>query len=195
MDPRGIELAREELAEAKEAFSLFQTAPDYETANDQWRRFLGASARVFEKLKTASKSDEHSQRWFASQQNLRFSDPLLIYIREARNSSEHGLEPYTELKKGSAQITAKGSTHIQRITVHERGLRIVSSNPEALRVKVELAQTRLVRVYSEKLSRWFETPEEHLGTPVDGTDPNAVASLTIAFLEDLVQQVDTYLGG
>jgi hypothetical protein len=104
MDSRALAAARTRLARAKNAVAGLDKATTVEEMHSGWWAFLLAADGIYSKLEQGAKGTSKSEPWFGKVKHLRKTDPLLLYIHQARNSDEHGIE--------DSSFTAVGTTSI-----------------------------------------------------------------------------------
>lgn len=141
----------------------------------EWAGFLVHANRVLTKLGQGAK-DGHSQPWFGTIIHQRRTDPLLLYIHQARDASEHG-----DVVLGQDVVLRN-----QPATV------IALFTPEALTTgggsagsSLNLPTVSLLAVTNR--SRTYKPPMEHLGQPIRPTI-EVVAQAMLAFLTEVVAE-------
>lgn len=155
--------ARPELQDAKRALDAMLRSGDLDELDRNWVDFLRHLERVWNKAYAQLNSSSRKfQGWTerGRMQKLRRQDPLVKYLRQARNADEHGIE---EL----AMKTAAGAM-------------TVSSRRPAT-ILVQPATYVLVPVTSRGVV--YPVPTSHLDKPLASTDPVLLATLGIAFYE------------
>lgn len=187
----GVEKAKKRLALARQHLAAIQAARSYPEFEDAWYQFLVAANSADAILEATSRKDNISQPWFGGKIRQRKKDPLLNYMHQARNSDEHGIESVTEHVPSSIGINAiGGALHIRHLTVTENGIigDFDTSNGGAPVITHTPAHARLITVKNEKFSDSFDPPTEHLGQQLSDASPYAVATLWLAYLEDLTTE-------
>lgn len=91
LEQAGIRLAR-----AQVALTDLKAADNFRDAERAWTDFLLAANTFFAKLEQGAKSNGRSNAWFGRKVKQRKDDPVLRYLKAARNSDEHGIERVTE---------------------------------------------------------------------------------------------------
>jgi len=100
MDTVAIQAARDCLQRARDALRALESASDFAATQSAWTDFLIMANRVYTKLEQGSKSRGASAAWFGRKRHERRKDDLLRYIKNARDTDEHGLSNVTEVRPG-----------------------------------------------------------------------------------------------
>ena len=181
-----LDQATRQFEEAKEALSTFANATDFKEMEVAWSRFLISSNGVYAKVEQASKSNAKSKEWYRRKKDERKSDPLLIYLRQARNSDEHSVELITARHIDSLELSGGGSYTVDGRYGATIGSLIVSEAPSPS-VKVDNPHIRVSSVHDRSYT--FEPPKEHMGQPITDNSVIGIASLFITYLERLLIEV------
>ena len=88
-----IEQVERRFHSAEAALADMSTRREFAELALDWTRFLNALDDGLSRLISGAQTDAASRRWFAARTKERRVDPLLSYLREARNTPEHGLHP------------------------------------------------------------------------------------------------------
>jgi hypothetical protein len=96
MDLNALEQAGIRLGRAQVALADLRAAENFRDAEEAWTDFLSAANTFFAKLEQGAKANGRSGAWFGRKVKQRKDDPVLRYIKAARNSNEHGIERVTE---------------------------------------------------------------------------------------------------
>lgn len=180
---------------AKDALARLDTAADYPAMIKAWVEFLIACGGIYTKLEQGAKGCPKSTYWFGTKKHERRVDPLLVYLHQARNADEHGIEPVT---KPFSYIVFGGPTPLAGVetTTGPDGEEIVTpiwqggQQPghytEASGSFAQLATVRDARYGDE-----FKPPIEHLGEPLTNTWPYGVGSVGLAYFDSLITEAGT----
>jgi hypothetical protein len=175
-----LDQATRRLEEAKEAISTLARTPDFREMEVAWSRFLISSNGVYAKVEQASKSNAKSKEWYRRKKDYRKSDPLLLYLHQARNSDEHSVELITARHIDSIELSGGGSYTVDGKYGANIGFFTVSEGPSPS-TKVNNPHIQLSSVHDR--SKVFDPPKEHMGQPITDNSVIGIASLFIAYLE------------
>jgi hypothetical protein len=144
--------------------------------------FLGASGRVFAKLKRGSKVSTRSSDRYEEKLRQRREDPLLRYLLHARNAREHSIEEITE-KYETKTTCLKPKERVA--AAMERGL-IGSPIAPLEMVDVTPAHVRLLEVVD--WGTCYSPPSQHHGIALTDTSPANIAELGLAYLNLMLKE-------
>jgi hypothetical protein len=187
MNKTAVEGARSCLDRAKAAVTAMEYADSFDKMEDAWTDFLVMGNRVYTRLEQGSKTDGKSVAWFGRKKHERRKDPLLRYIKNARDADEHGLEKVTERQPGSIGVKLGGGepVHVEEghIISGPSGVDMsfkLRDSAAPVSISVNPASVRLVEVtnYGDKYQ------------PPGSTNPIAVAQKAVTFLEALIAEAE-----
>ena len=118
MKKQAVEQARGQLEAAKAAVEGLRHSGNFEEFSTAWSAFLHNANRIYTKLEAGSKLNAKSRQWFGQMKRERKANSLLQYIRQARNSDEHGLEPVAEVVPGSLNLSSNAPVHIKSVVIN-----------------------------------------------------------------------------
>lgn len=104
MDQVAVGAARGCLGRAKEALLSLKQTDNFDEMEVAWSNFLIMANRVYVKLEQGAKISSKSNAWFGRKKHERRNDPLLSYVKNARDADEHGLMKITERTKGGIGV-------------------------------------------------------------------------------------------
>lgn len=145
---------------------------DFASFDASWREFLQKLERVWNKTQAAVCRHPRWPRLEAEVANLRNNDPLLRYIRHARNADEHSIQSMT--------------------TDWNANLRV--SQVEASSVKLEWDPWDRPLLPVKNRGVVYEPPREHLGRSIadkfkkGSAEPIVVADLALHFYRNLLDR-------
>ncbi|WP_394677761.1 hypothetical protein [uncultured Sphingobacterium sp.] len=173
--------AQEELNHAKEAFKRFkQTNGPHHPLNKDFQDFVIHLDLVFIKAERGCQDIRNKFEPFQGQyKKLRREDPLLSYLKNARDAINHGMEIICDL-----QITSerKITSYIDISHVDKEGSTITEKVP------MYAAEIKLQK-FNINGKDWLP-PISHLGTPLYCKgDPSEVADLAFQFYEDFLSEI------
>jgi hypothetical protein len=182
MKKQALEQAHNQLQEAKAIVEELRQSSNFREFSTAWSAFLIHANRVYTKLEAGSKSNAQSRQWFGRKKQERKTDQLLQYLRQARNSDEHGLEPVTEVVPGSLSLSSSAPVHIRSIVATPKGVTIASDQPDAIQLALTPTTAKLVRVFDDRSSRWYEPP---------AISPLEAAESVLTYLGALLAEAET----
>jgi hypothetical protein len=110
--------SKRELTAASRALERMKSSSNFDELEDEWKSFLHSIEKVWVK---AERACQHVRNQFEPWQGRfvteRRKDPLLSYLRHARNSDQHTIQEMMEKKPASRSmyIEGGGSVHIDRL--------------------------------------------------------------------------------
>src|SRR4051812_42662853 len=126
MDKIAIVAAQQCLERAKQNLDTFESAATYQKMEESWAHFLTMANRVYVKLEQGSKISGPSKGWFGRKKHERRSDPLLAYVKNARDADEHGLQNVTDRTPASLGVKFPTATNDNPVRVKSG---VVKSGP------------------------------------------------------------------
>ncbi len=191
------------LSEANTAVELIRLAETGVELRRSWESFLSCFSRSIGRLITLSKSDSRSKPWghrllAASKKD----DEGLVLLREARNSSEHGLspsagfvDPMVAIGRGAIGLSGNVNMRFGRLVVdgsepHDLSISIRDGRIAKLEGPVNTdvfeipAMVEMRRLHSEEKSRWFEIPTKVWDQPVTFGCAQSLTNRAIVGLRD-----------
>lgn len=84
--------AKKELEAAKKSLFQMQLTDDFEKLEDLWRDVLKRLERCYDKAKDAYHEIPKFKSWIGNYESLRKKDPLLSYLKQARNADTHSIK-------------------------------------------------------------------------------------------------------
>ncbi|WP_237642483.1 hypothetical protein [Stenotrophomonas panacihumi] len=162
--------ARETLEDLDKQLDRFQSAQTLDEARRCWEECLIIIERLWNRIEGAYRN---SARWgglSGTYQRHRASDPLLAYVKMARDSLEHGVEPVMQTEPGGFAINPidrSKPTRIENLSMQGGVVRIGGmTNAQFVAIAPSL---KLVAVHNRGGSR--NPPTSHLGKPIDLGNP------------------------
>lgn len=185
------------LARAKEHLHAMAQATSLEVFKKFWPDFLTMANRVYVKLEQGAKDNGPSSGWYGRKKNERRTDPLLQYVKQARDADEHGLAKVTGRSPGQVGIrfTEDRAVWSGTIRTGPDGVTITpaSENRDTpMEITAYPSDVTLVPVVN--YATQYDVPTVHLGNPVplhpvSGTPhPITVGELMIKHLETVIHE-------
>jgi hypothetical protein len=167
-------------------------SPSLQAFEEHWKDLLHHIERVW--TKSLHKYDAH-QGWRALRvkyESLRNDDPLLSYVKNARDTDEHTVNEIVQHEPGGIGINAAegNSLYIERMEIGRGKISIKS--PQRIRVDFIPGKTKLLPVV--KRDRNYDVPTTHLGDVLDPTNVIEVAEIVVTFYEGFLDEAESTLG-
>src|SRR6056297_1964017 len=137
---------------AEEALASLRSATTSGELRDAWEDFLGAFARTLGRLIKFAMETERTRAWAHRLKNASQKDnDVLVYLREARNSAEHGLEPQFATKPRTSTLGgfldfeegSSGNVHIESCSFEGVAVGLLKAEVEDGLVKEQIGDTVL----------------------------------------------------
>lgn len=184
--------ARKELNACKRCFERMISAKNYEEYEEAWCDFLNRLEKIFEKLQRACYPQKEKFNALLSKENaLRNSDPLLKYLKQARNADTHSIQDIAQKVPGSLSVgidipNSNVPIRIEKLVM--RGTEITEyrgSHPLIVTFTPETVEVK------ELINRGvhYSPPESHLSRPLETRHPTDLARLGVEFYEQLFEKV------
>lgn len=124
---------------------------------------------------------------------------MLSYLHHARDCDEHSLELITfragsgftqrfEAEKGDVVTATVYARRSEDGSIEFANPTVTTSKGTFSEAEVINPNIKLKRVTDTRFHDSFDPPKEHLGQPVNGDDPLAVAQLAITYLEQMLKE-------
>ncbi len=191
-----IKILRRELSNAQACLDRMIAAEELYDITLEWESFLGAIERVWQKTEYSSVQSQNSryQPWRGKFVGERKKDPLLRYMKNARDAAHHTIEDYSpEITPASQSIgigSSGGSVYIEKLHMSS-GVITEYSGSHPLEYSYRPESIRAVRVKNK--SKWYNVPQKHLGVKIDDDHPITLASLTLVYYMNFVKGCEDYL--
>jgi hypothetical protein len=192
MDTKAVNQAYERLERAASAIEDLANATEYWEKEAAWSNFLLAAYTIFSKLEQGAKKRPKSDGWFSQVKGERKRDPLLNYLKHARNADEHRLEEITGETPGLEAVISNGQI------VHSRNFgKDIHRNYRTMGWSEQTGERELeytplcppeiqLKPVVDKHSYVYTPPTEHLGAQIDDTSPLGIGRLALDYLTKLV---------
>jgi hypothetical protein len=170
---RDLELAAAEIERMADATTLSEL-------KSSWESFLFRLERAWERTERTiqAKSGREAQSWLSANSKLRRNDPLLQYLKQARNAETHALSSSVE----SNRIISVADRFGRPFSLNNVNLSV-----EGKTLVIDLESYDIVEPSDPKLQcivnrgKKYEPPTRHLGNHVRDMHPVAIANLGLNF--------------
>jgi hypothetical protein len=191
-----LEASKKELNRAKQDRKKLNDATDLAEYENYWRDILGYLVKCHNKLLSEGETinKEFFNKVISHHKNSYKVDPLLKYLKEARNTDQHHhIVEMVEKQAASFTFKSTGSTTINALYFDEKGNPgfIGSGDPLQFEFQPELVIAKSV---FDKNGNVIPPPLYHLGNPLK--QPKSVdelISLGIKYFEDLIISIESRL--
>jgi hypothetical protein len=184
MKQAAVDAATASLDRISRSIETMRAAGNFQSFEDAWSDLLMAAAKIYTKLEQGSKTGGPSAPWFGHKLHQRKNDPLLRYIRAARDIDYHGLEKVTERVPGSTKIG--GDFQLDGV-INSAGpgtdLRVTPIGGVAPFVEISPARSQLVDIVHR--DGMIPTPKQPDGSALS---PLEAAEATRRYMTDMVQE-------
>lgn len=196
------------LERAERALLQVENAMVPSDLRESWEDFLEAFSKAIGKLISLSKSEQASRSFGHKLKNASASDDEgLVFLREARNTDVHGLEPSASYEAGlttlfgafglgpnctdcyfSDNVINGGNTGTFIISTDEFGkiCKLVSDSP--IFAHYTPASIMLKSVYSSEKKKSFGVPSSLNGSNLKNGSPLELGRVAIDFLETKIEE-------
>lgn len=190
---------RRDLEIAEKAIQNMKRTTNFREFRENWENFLFRIERAWEHTERTLNKRKGSQKWHQPYQEIRKKDPLLIYLRQARNSEVHSISD-TVTKPLKLAITDKSGRGflLNRVSTHfEDGIMTVDiDSPDILLdVDTQILPTNPGVLRFKNRGKWFNPPWQHLRKRINSHHPAHLASLAISFYQSYVNEAESWLNG
>jgi hypothetical protein len=163
-----------------------------EAFGQHWKNLLHYIERTWTKALHKYDSDQGWRALKAKYESLRKTDPLLAYVKNARDADEHTVNEIVSHELGGIGINAAegNSLYIERMEIGRGKISIKS--PQRIRVDFIPGKTKLLPVVKRDLA--YDVPAMHLGNAIDPNNVIDVAEKVVAFYEGFLDEAESTLG-
>ena len=189
-----LKAARSELGAARSAIDRMRESGEFESFEHAWKDFLSAIEKVWAKCERECKSIGSFPSWQARFSHIRRYDPLLRYLKHARNADHHTLQEIVSHEPGHRTLNplGGGSWYIERLVIS--GGEVVEYKGDKPMVQRDYpSRVKLLPVVDR--GRQYDTPTQHLDSEIPGASPVQVAMLAVQWYEDFLNQVENKFSG
>jgi hypothetical protein len=185
-----LQASKSELQRAKQSLAELKSSNDFKHFEDKWRDLLNYLEKCWIKSERECQHLKNRfQPWQGSFHALRRSDPLLKYLKHARDCDNHSVQEIVDKIPGRTTgnfINPRGG-YIERMVIEKGVVKEYSGDPMIFEFKSGKVEAKGV----QNLGQSFTPPLYHRGKPLNNSkDPIEIAELGIAFYEDYLNQIE-----
>lgn len=185
MEKSALTYIEDELRRARISYNnLFNSEP--QIIFDAWADFLDHTYKFFTKIGEATKKHPSNKGKVDRWRSDRRKEPLFMYIKEARNTDNHGLK-YTVDLKTEAYIDIPPSGEIK-----------MTQNPDGSATFTNTSKVMSQAHYKQQLSLYpavnlagntFDPPTDYLGVRIPEITPHNIAQLALLYMEEMIVKI------
>lgn len=186
---KDLDIAASEIKKMKQTtnFMEFQEA---------WENFLFRIERAWELTERTLRTKSGFEKWHKPYTDLRKKDPLLVFLKQARNSEMHSISSTVAkpLKMVLKDKTGRGLT-VNSVSSHlDDGTLTISINTSDLFPLVDLniipSDPELVKFKNR--GEWYSPPKKHLRERIVDFHPISIAELGYTFYCAYVAEAEVW---
>ena len=184
--------AKRELRSAEKAIERMQKAETLEDFEDEWKVYLNSIEKVWVKTERACQHVRNKfQPWQGSFASERKKDPLLKYLKHARNSDQHTIAESMTRQKAERSISIEGKPSggikIDKLVIKDGRIEEYRGD-SSLIIKNLPERIELLKVKDS--NKWYNPPKSHKGKKLPWPAPVAVAILGVNYYGDFLFKVE-----
>ena len=189
-----------DLNTAEQCLQRMVDATNLSEFETEWEHFLFRIERIWERTEKTYRRHQGFQKWFSPYQQLRRKDPLLRYLKQARNAETHSLEG-TLASPLSICVKEKYGRDFQvksvSTTLENKCLTVnLESDDLFLELNTEIFRKSPNVARIKNRGKWFNPPTSHLGNRLNESSPIVLGKLGLNFCRALVTEaVETFENG
>ncbi len=181
---------------AENALEEMKNTTSFQVFQENWENYLFRIERAWEFTERTLKQRKGFQQWHKPYTELRKKDPLLIFLRQARNAEMHSVSVTVAkpLKVMVADKLGRGF-HLNSISSKlENGtLTIDLDSPDILLdfdARLVPADPEVVRFKNR--GKWYNPPWHHLRERIRDLHPVSIAYLGLQFYKAYVNEAESW---
>ena len=186
-----LEHSKKELKHARESLELMKNSKTMDEFERNWKKFLNHIEKNWKKTERECQDFKKKfEPWQGSFTRKRRIDPLLIYLKQARDADEHTINEIVERKHSSMSIKQahNNRTHfIKKMVIKNGKLETYEGDP----IRIEFTPGRVRAIAFTNRNKIFSIPTVHEGMPIkDNDNPIELAKLGLKFYTDYLKQAE-----
>lgn len=212
MGKENLEEVVRNLEKTRRAVGAIRVSNTAESLRDAWEDFLTSFHRTIGRIISKSLQSKEMRAWGHKLKNASSQDDEgLVYLREARAHTEHGLTPFARFSD-PAVILGNGVFHIGgnssitfsncsinglpvgnfRLETREGKLKSVSGEPK-LPMYEAGASVALQPIHNPEKRQSFSPPKTIKGIALESADPLKLAETSLCVLEAIYKEYESLL--
>lgn len=187
---------KRDLQLAAAAIEEMAAATAFSDLKSYWETFLFRLERAWERTERTVRAipGRDAQSWLSTNAKLRRSDPLLQYLKQARNAETHALASSVDWNKIISISDRFGRPFsLNNVNVSlERGTLVIDLGCHDIGIdwnaKAEAAVPKLQRICNR--GTWYDPPRRHLGNKISDEHPVSIAALGLNYYNGAYVAID-----
>lgn len=184
--------AKREIQNAAEFINRMENSKNFDEYEQNWRNFLTALEKVWNLAEREGQSvSSKFQPWQGSYKNKRRIDPLLKYLKNARDADMHSIQEIVQTQEAAMTISTggtSGNVHIERLEIS--GGKITTGKTSQPLI-IRFIPSNLIVLPVINNGQAVPTPDYHIGQRVlDNTNPIKLAKVGLKYYEDFVNEME-----
>jgi len=188
---------KKDLKIAESAIERMKTTTNFGEFQEDWENFLFRIERAWEFTERTLNPVSGFQQWHKPYTALRKKDPLLIFLKQARNAEMHSVTATLTrpLKMAVTDKSGKGFRLDSISSKLENGvLSIEMESPDIIvDVHSELIPTDPEVVRFKNRGKWYNPPWQHMKERIIDLHPVALAELGLTFYKAYIHEAELWL--
>jgi hypothetical protein len=180
--------ARAAYTRAAQHLTDLKGSNDFQGIEEHWEGFLNEANKVFTRLEHGSKALPSNAAWWGKHAREWKTDPLLQYIRGARDATEHSIQEiaasdpgrFTQIEPTAAEL----AEHTERMDKAGKPWANLGL------YEVVLPHVRVIEVINRRRQISYHPPTTHLGKPHADLTPAAIGDAALAYLEKMIDEAE-----
>lgn len=192
-----LKLANSELRRAHSSFEAMKLANDFIAFEDNWKDILNHLEKCWTKAELECREiKDKFQPWQGKYVELRKKDPLLKYLKQARNSDMHSVQEIVGKAPNRFIIRSTGASTVSKIALSLNlksptelvGEIEFESYGDPLNIKFVREGVETKTIVNQGV--YYVPPQFHRGKPLKNhNDPIEIAELGIKFYEEYLKAI------
>lgn len=172
---------------AERSLNEMKQAASFDDFSHAWQTFLERLEKIWVKVERECQHKANLfQPWQGQFLAIRKSDPLLLYLYQARHADQHSIQPIAANSAGGIQIRIPPLGEVEIKIDHNTGkLQLNGAIIEAIPLPPALL---LLSIENRGIK--YHPPREHLGNKLSECDPITVAEKGLQFYKDFLQKAE-----
>lgn len=179
-----------ELEKCKKGLTAMQNHRSFEEYEENWRNFLTNLETVWIKSERECFGIKNFQPWQGQYKNERRIDPLLKYVKNARDVETHSIQEIVEKRPLGITLNPIDKSKplfINNLTINNGVIHVGDSNQP---IVIE-SHSKIVAIPIVNHGVTYLPPDFHRGEPLkDKSNPVEIARLAIIYYENYLNEIE-----